>query len=105
MVPIYASNAPTTSPNLKGTLAGVAATLAVGLLSNAGYLSIIAASTGLPEASIGILAMAIVGGIVNYGVTHIAAVKKLNDLYDNLSGLLKVCAQDAQPFLHGFGVE
>lgn len=67
--------------NLSGTLAGVAATVAVGFLSNAGYLAIAATATGLPIATISILAMAIVGGAVNYGVTHVAAIKSLNDLY------------------------
>ena len=76
-------NQPTTVPgNMAGTLAGAAATLAVGWLTNAGYLAIIASATGLPVASIGIVAMTIIGGAVNYGVSHYAGIKKINDLYD-----------------------
>lgn len=71
----------TVSGNMQGTLAGVAATVAVGLLSQAGYLTIACAAIGLPEATVSLMAMAIVGGIANYAVTHIAAVKTLNDLY------------------------
>lgn len=70
--------------NLKGTLAGVAATFAVGYLSNAGYLLIAATALGVPEATIGVIAMAIIGGAVNFGVTHVASIKSLNDLYNDL---------------------
>lgn len=70
--------------NLNGTLAGVAATVAVGMMSNAGYLAIAASATGLPVATISILAMAVVGGIVNYGVTHFSAFKTMNNLYSAL---------------------
>jgi len=73
---------PTQVPgNLNGTLAGVAATIAVGILSKAGYITTIAVAIGQPEASVSILAMALIGGLVNYGVTHFSAIKKLNDIY------------------------
>ena len=76
---------PATVPgNLSGTLAGVAATVAVGFLSNAGYLAIAATALGVPEATIGVVAMAVVGGAANYAVTHVAAIKTLNDLYAEL---------------------
>ena len=71
----------TVKGNLSGTLAGVAATVAVGFLSNAGYLAAAAAATGLPVATLSVLAMAVVGGVFNYSVTHVAAIKSLNDLY------------------------
>ena len=77
-----AQSAPLTVPgNLLGTLAGVAASLAVGALSHAGYLATAALAVGMPEATMTAIAMAIVGGVVNYGVTHVAAIKSLNDLY------------------------
>jgi len=80
-----ANSAPTTVPgNLSGTLAGAAATMAVGFLSSAGYLTIAATAIGVPEATISVLAMAIVGGIVNYGVSHVTGIKSLNDLYKAL---------------------
>lgn len=74
----------TVKGNLSGTLAGVAATFAVGALAHAGYLATAAAFLGQPEATVSLLAMAVIGGIVNYGVTHVAAMKQLNDLYDAL---------------------
>ena len=71
----------TVSGNLSGTLAGAAATLAVGALEHAGYLTAAAAFCGLPEATVGLLAMAVVGGMANYAVTHYAGLATLNKLY------------------------
>lgn len=67
--------------NLSGSLAGAAATVAVGWLASAGYLAAVAAFVGLPVDAVAVAAMAVVGGIFNYGVTHIAAIKSLNALY------------------------
>ena len=76
---------PVTVPgNLSGTLAGVAATVAVGFLSHAGYLALAATATGLPVATLSVVTMAVVGGIVNYGVSHFAGIKRVNDLYNML---------------------
>ena len=74
---------PATVPgNLSGTLAGAAATLAVGWLASAGYLSIIATALGLPEAAVGTFTVAVVGAGVNYAVTHFSGVKAVQDFYN-----------------------
>jgi len=67
--------------NLAGSLAGAAASVAVGFLVHAGYLATAAAFMGCPEAAVSGLAMALVGAAVNYGITHVTAIKSLNDLY------------------------
>jgi hypothetical protein len=86
--------------NLKGTLAGVAATFAVGFLSNAGYLSIAATALGIPEATIGVVAMAVIGGAVNFGVTHIALIKSINDLYGALPTMYAEYPGDPLPIVN-----
>ena len=87
-LPVAVNVAPATVPgNLTGTLAGVAASLVVGALAHAGYLAAAAAFLGQPEGSVGIMAMALVGGLVNYGVAHIAGMKSINALYASLPTL------------------
>ncbi len=77
---------PTVPGNASGSLAAGIATIAVGYLTKAGYISAIAGAIGLPEASI----VALIGGIivagVSYGVTHIAAIKSVNELYSTIPG-------------------
>ena len=72
---------PTVPANLAGTLAGVAATMAVGFLTHAGYLALAAAAIGVPEATMSVVAMAVIGGAVNFGVTHIATLKTIDNIY------------------------
>ena len=80
-----APQVPTTvKGNFTGTLAGAAATVAVGFLAQAGYLATAAAFIGVPEATVSILAMAVIGGAFNYGVTHVAVMQNLNTLYKSL---------------------
>ena len=76
------SNPPTTvAGNLQGTLAGFVATIAVGAISHAGYLAIAASFLGVPEATLCVVAMAVIGGAANYAVTHYAGLKSYADLY------------------------
>jgi len=70
--------------NASGSLAAGVAAIVVGYLTKAGYITTIAGAMGLPEASI----VALIGGIivagVSYGVTHVAAIKSVNDLYSSI---------------------
>ena len=82
---ISSSNAPNIAGgNLTGTLAGAVTTVGVGFLAKAGYLAVAATFLGLPEATVGVVAMTVMGGLVNYGVTHFAQIKNLNDFYNAL---------------------
>lgn len=75
------------SGNFAGTLAGVVATVGVGFLTKYGLCTAAATFLGLPEATVSLLAMAVIGGAVNYAVTHFAQVKKLSELYEALPSI------------------
>ena len=70
--------------NISGSLAGVLSTIVIGYLAKAGYLAAAAAFLGQPVATLSVVTMAVVGGIVNYGVSHFAGIKRVNDLYNML---------------------
>lgn len=66
--------------NTVGTAGGLLAALAVGLLAKAGYIAILAAAIGMPEATVTTMAVTGIGLLANYAVTHWAEAKNLNDL-------------------------
>ncbi len=70
--------------NLKGTLAGAVAAIAVGLIAKGGYIAVIAAAVGLPEADITLALIALIGGAVNYAVTHWSVARTLQAAYEAL---------------------
>jgi len=83
------------SGNFRGTFAGAVAVIATGFLAKNGFFSLCAEYfcgdgagqlIGCHDAewTLAILAMALIGGAVNYAVTHFAQVAKLKELYDML---------------------
>ena len=77
--------------NLSGTFAGFVAMLVAGSMSSHGMFAWFAAlvtsdpvMSGQIESGAFVFVVALVGSLVNYGVTHFAQVKKLKDLYDAL---------------------
>lgn len=66
--------------NTVGTLASLVAGVAASLLAKAGYLATAATFLGLPEAQLSMAVITLVTAGVNYGVTHFAEVKNLNDM-------------------------
>ena len=88
---------PTVPANLAGTLAGVAATMAVGFLTHAGYLALAAAAIGVPEATMSVVAMAVIGGAVNFGVTHIATLKTIDNIYQAIPTIHTYAEYPATP--------
>ena len=89
------------SGNLRGTLAGAAATVASGYLLKSGIITNVAqyfcAGTemcGQVESALFLLALAGVGGIVNYAVTHFSQVKKLEELYQMLPSVYQEYPED-----------
>lgn len=81
--------------NLQGTLAGAVATMASGYLLKIGAITKLAAyfcdgtsSCQQIENAIFLLAIAIIGGAVNYAVTHSAQAKRLAELYDMIPSVL-----------------
>lgn len=90
--------APSTVPgNDKGTLAGAVATLAVGLLTNSGYLSTVAVALGMSEATLSILAMTVVGAVANYLITHVSGIKSYADLYAALPSVYAEYPETKKP--------
>jgi len=77
--------------NFNGTLAGAAATVAAGYLLKTGIITKTAtffctdtSMCGEIESALFLLALAGVGGVVNYAVTRFSQVKKLEQLYNML---------------------
>lgn len=77
------------SGNLAGTFAGAVATAATGWLFKAGYITMLAGyfcsveeQCSQVEGTMMIMTMTVIGGIINYLVTHFAQVRKLKELYD-----------------------
>ena len=68
------------SSNLQGGLAGLAATLAIGYLTQAGYLATIAVTIGIPQATLAVVLTGIIGAIANVAITHIAELRNINNL-------------------------
>ena len=68
--------------NFSGSLAAGVAAVAVGWLTKAGYIAVVAGAVGLPEASVVALAGGLIVAGVSYAVTHVAAIKNVNDLYN-----------------------
>lgn len=83
--------------NASGSLAAGVASIVVGYLAKAGYIAAIAGAVGLPEASI----IALIGGLivagVSYGVTHIAAIKSVNELYSAVPHTYAEYPNDPKP--------
>jgi len=73
--------------NFAGTLAGAIATMAVGAITHAGYTAAAAGFLCVPEATVSIVAMAVIGGAANYAVTHFASLKTLNDFYNMIPNI------------------
>jgi hypothetical protein len=87
MAYIATKEVPSTS-NLQGGLAGLAATLAVGFLTHAGYIAIAAAAVGIPEASMAVVATGIIATIAKVAVSHIAELKEADGLIKSVQDLV-----------------
>ena len=83
--------------NLKGTLAGAIAAVVVGLIAKGGYIAAIAAAVGLPEADISLALIALIGGGVNYAVTHWSIIGMIQAAYDTLPDTYAEYPNDPKP--------
>ena len=83
--------------NLKGTLAGAVAAIAVGLIAKGGYIAAISVAVGIPEADISLALVALIGGCVNYAVTHWSFGATLKAAYEALPQTYAEYPNDPKP--------
>ena len=77
---ILASTFVPSNSNLQGGIAGIAATVAVGVLTNSGYLALAAAAIGCPEATVAVVATGIIGAAASVAVSHISELQSMDSL-------------------------
>ena len=79
MALIATPTSPSTT-NLQGGLAGLATTLAMAYLTQAGYLGVAASALGLPVATAAVVATGIIGLVAKVVVSHIAELGEADRL-------------------------
>lgn len=75
------------SSNIKGGLAGLAATLAVGYLTHAGYLAIAASFLALPVPTVAVAITGIIGTLANVAITHISELKTADAILKSIQSI------------------